>query len=157
MKMCELKDGDCFYVPYGDWYGHVFDKNGVLYYHVNFNEREWLLGDCDTEVEKRRPDIDNIEWKLKQLGFKLSNKYDDCNRKILTIDGNEYEVYVDYRFISALSFYVPCSMHLGCEENTFTTSGLVNHLNNIDGLYHAFVTMCKQLAEYDLISEYEEE
>lgn len=155
MKMYELKDGDCFYVPYGDWYGHVFEKDGVLYCHIDYDGRDYILGDCDTEVEILRPRRHNIEWKLKQLGFEC-NEYDDCNYKILTINGHEYEVYVDDDLVSELTFYVFYANRLGCEENTFRTQGFIRHLNDIDGLYYAFETMCKELAEYDLILEHKE-
>lgn len=154
MRMCELKDGDCFYVPCGNWYGNAFEKDGVLYYNVNYNE-DYMLGNCDAEVVILRPRRQNIEWKLKQLGFEY-NEYDDCNYKILTINGRKYKVYVDDDLVSELSFYVHYANHFGCEENTFRTQGFINHLNDIDGLYYAFETMCKELAEYDLICEHED-
>ena len=60
MKMCELKDGDCFYVPYGDWYGHVFEKDGVLYSHVNYTEMDFISRNSDTEVEICKPRRYNV-------------------------------------------------------------------------------------------------
>lgn len=148
MKMCELKDGDCFYVPYGDWYGHVFEKDGVLYSHVNYTEMDFILRNSDTEVEICKPRRYNVEWKLKQLGFV------DYHRKVLIINEHKYEVYTDYdATLGEIKFHVPYFQYVSYEENSFYTSGSFRSLRDIDNIYYTFETICNKLVEHNLIWE----